>query len=121
MFIFLSGKLRCAVIIMSTLLLVSFFSKFYTVDKMVLRAIGLSFQQLPWLPFGTLGTHEYTVHSAAGSPAHLTTSLLPKACDILEQTPGRDPKDGCYGQVWPHKPRTERARRGNQECVHVRD
>lgn len=42
---------------MSTLLLI--FNKFYTVDKMVLRAVGLSFQQLPCLPFGTLDSHEY--------------------------------------------------------------
>lgn len=98
-FIFLSGKLRCEVIItMSVLLLVFFFSKFYTVDKMVPRAVGLSFQQLPCLPFGTLATHEHSVCSAAGSPACLTTSPLLEACDILEQIPEK----GSQGWVlWP--------------------
>lgn len=73
---FLSGKLRHAVIITNVnFLFVYFFCKFYTVDKMALRAVGLSFQQLPCLPFGTSGTREYGVCSAAGSPACLTTSL----------------------------------------------
>lgn len=94
---------------MSTLCLVCFFRKFYTVDKMVLRAVGLSLQQLPCLPFGTLGTLEYTVHSAASSPECLTTSPLPKACDILEQTPGR----GSQGWVlWPESTQGDVSRFG---------
>lgn len=95
---------------MSTLLLVSFFSKFYTVDKMVLRAVGLSFQQLPYLPSGTLGTREYTVRGAATSPACLTTSPLPEACNILEQTPRR----GLQGWVlWPESAQGDVSRFGS--------
>lgn len=129
---FFSGELRCAVIItiMSTLLLVSFFSKFYTVDKVVLRAVGLPLQQLPCLPFGTLGTHKYSACSAAGSPACLTTSPLPEACDVLEQTPGR----GSQGwTLWPESALGDVSRFGSMNpelrwpggkaraCIHVRD
>lgn len=86
---FWDGRLRYAVIItlMATLLLASFFSKFCTVDKMVLRAAGVSFQQLPCLPFGTWV-------QCMWCPAPLRVSpppLCPRghSCDTLEQTPGR--------------------------------
>lgn len=109
-FFFLSGKLRCAVIIaMSALLLVCFFSKFYKVDKIVLRAVGLSFQQLPCLPFCTSVACEYTVRSAASFPVCLSTSPLPKACDILEQTPGRGSQEWV---LWPESAQGDVSRFG---------
>jgi len=97
-YFFMSGELICAVIItMSTLLLV-FFSKIYTVGKMVLRAVGLSFQQLPCLPFGTLGTCEY-LYTVQAAPLHVSPPpLCPRLATFLSRPLEGDPKDGHYGQ-----------------------
>lgn len=111
---------------MSTLLLV--FNKFYTVDKMVLRAVGLSFQQLPCLPFGTLGSHEYMRMEVQPAPLgisslHLAWGLqhswagpwkgIPRMVNIARECTRR-----CV-QVWLHEPRTKRAGRGNEECAYI--
>lgn len=72
--------------------------KCYTADKMVLRALGLSFQRLPCLPFGALGTSElaYSAWGAGSPPAchrHLSSA---RGLWLPSTTPAGDPEDRHY-------------------------
>lgn len=74
-----------------------FLHKLYRVDKMILRALGLSLQQLPWLPFGALGPGELSWHHVKHHWfPWLSHHSLSWSSWCSEQTCGRGSQDwGC--------------------------
>lgn len=104
-----------------------FLQKLYGVDKMALRALGLSFQQLPWLPFGASGPGELSWHHVKHHwLLWVSHHSLSWSSWCSEQTRGRGSQDWAvwlkstqgevsrFGSTNP-----ERARKGNQESAYM--
>lgn len=106
-----------------------FLQKLYGVDKMALRALGLSLQQLPWLPFGASGPAELSWHHVkhhwllSVSPQPLMELMvlradpwkgIPRLGSVAEEHTGRGV------QVWLHEHR-EGQEGEPRVCIHVRD